>query len=366
MSLLFSCGGEGTTGATVTTPSSNAKEASISGTINGASNLQAFLDKQGAATRVIAKAEVDANGNFTMNVPKLDAGQYRFRIGAKRIGLIFDGTEDNITINGDLVNLDKYNFQINGSNASQELSGLMQTILSDKLKGNALVAKVKSIANPYAALMVANTAFRGASSQNLDIHKIVLEKLVKGDVDNAIVNEYSVYVGQLEKSLSLQRIAVGKEAPNIDLPGPNGKSYALSDLKGKVVLLDFWASWCGPCRRENPHVVQVYKKYKSKGFEVFSVSLDGLDSRTKARFGSSDQVEKQMESSKNRWKQAIAQDNLTWNSHVSDLKKWDSAPAQTYGVSGIPRTFMIDRDGKIAAVGLRGAASIEAELKKLL
>ena len=132
------------------------------------------------------------------------------------------------------------------------------------------------------------------------------------------------------------------------------------------MLLDFWASWCGPCRRENPSVVKVYNKYKSQGFEVFSVSLDGLDSRTKARYGSEEQINQQLASSTTRWKQAIAQDKLTWENHVSDLKKWDSAPAQTYGVSGIPRTFMIDREGKIAAVGLRGAASIEAELKKLL
>ncbi len=367
-SIQISCGGDSASSATLNT-TSTAAGANISGQIQGASNLQAFLDKQGiSATRVIAKSEVDANGNFTLPIPDgLEAGQYRFRIGAKRLGLVFDGNEKNITINGNLADLDKYNITLEGSSAGQELVDIMKGLNSGSLTKAALGSKLKSIANPYTALMLANSVFRGASTENLEIHKSVLGKLQSAGVDKSIMGEYGGYIGQLEKTLSLQRIAVGKQAPDISLPSPDGKNFALSDLKGKVVLLDFWASWCGPCRRENPSVVKVYNQYKSKGFEVFSVSLDGLDSRTMARYGGNQaQIDQQMESSKNRWKQAIAQDKLSWNTHVSDLKKWDSAPAQTYGVSGIPRTFMIDREGNIAAVGLRGAASIEAELKKLL
>ncbi len=368
-SLQYSCGGDGAKSAT--SSASTAAGATISGQIQGASNLQAFLDKQGiSATRVITKSEVDANGNFSLPIPDgLEAGQYRFRIGAKRLGLVFDGNEKAVKINGNLADLDKYNITIEGSSAGQELVDIMKGLNTGSLSKEALAAKLKSssIANPYTALMLANSVFRGASTENLNIHKTVLGKLQTSGVDKSILGEYGGYIGQLEKTLSLQRIAVGKQAPDISLPSPDGKQYALSDLKGKVVLLDFWASWCGPCRRENPSVVKVYNQYKSKGFEVFSVSLDGLDSRTMARYGGNQaQIDQQMESSKNRWKQAIAQDKLSWDTHVSDLKKWDSAPAQTYGVSGIPRTFMIDREGNIAAVGLRGAASIEAELKKLL
>ncbi len=150
------------------------------------------------------------------------------------------------------------------------------------------------------------------------------------------------------------------------LPSPSGKVYALSDLKGKVVLLDFWASWCGPCRRENPNVVKIYKKYKDQGFTVFSVSLDGLDSRTKARFNSEELIQQQLEISKQRWIKAIEQDGLEWPYHVSDLKKWECAPARLYGVTSIPRTFLIDREGRIAAVNLRGAQQIEQALLMVL
>jgi thiol-disulfide isomerase/thioredoxin len=127
----------------------------------------------------------------------------------------------------------------------------------------------------------------------------------------------------------------------------------LSDYKGKVVLLDFWASWCGPCRKANPHVVEIYNKYKGKGFDVFSVSLDGLDNRTRQALGDNSQVQMNLDRQKERWIEAIRTDNLLWNGHVSDLLKWDSKAAAMYGVSGIPKTFLVDREGKIAAIDPR-------------
>lgn len=137
--------------------------------------------------------------------------------------------------------------------------------------------------------------------------------------------------------------AAGDEALDIVMADPDGNIRKLSDLRGKVVLLDFWASWCGPCRRENPNVVKAYEKYNSQGFEVFSVSLDN---------------------NADRWKQAIEQDGLVWPYHVCDMKKWQNAASQAYGISSIPYTMLIGRDGIIIRTQLRGQA-LEEELEKL-
>lgn len=145
---------------------------------------------------------------------------------------------------------------------------------------------------------------------------------------------------------------VGKQAPELKFKSPQSKDIALSSLKGKIVLIDFWASWCGPCRRENPNIVAVYKKYKdqkfgnAKGFTVYSVSLDN---------------------NQQKWISAIEKDGLLWENHVSDLGGWQSKGAAIYGVQSIPSGFLIDENGIIVAKGnaLRGRG-LENELKKLI
>jgi peroxiredoxin len=136
----------------------------------------------------------------------------------------------------------------------------------------------------------------------------------------------------LENLKRLKGVSIGSEAPEIALPTPAGPIMRLSDLRGKYVLIDFWASWCGPCRRENPNVIKTYATYKDKGFEIFGVSLD---------------------QEKTAWINAIAKDQLTWP-HVSDLQYWNSVAAQAYQVSSIPMTFLLDPQGKVIAKGLRG------------
>ncbi|MFT4544417.1 MAG: peroxiredoxin [Bacteroidia bacterium] len=136
---------------------------------------------------------------------------------------------------------------------------------------------------------------------------------------------------------------VGDEAPQLNFKGPDGKEVSLSSLRGKVVLIDFWASWCRPCRMENPNVVAAYKKFNSQGFEIYGVSLD---------------------KSQDAWVKAIKQDRLNWI-NVSDLGGWNSAGAATYGVRSIPGNFLIDAKGVIIAKNLRGA-NLHAELQKLV
>lgn len=155
--------------------------------------------------------------------------------------------------------------------------------------------------------------------------------------DNALVSSYN------EKLNAAKATAIGEPAPDISLQNPEGEEVALSSLKGKYVLIDFWASWCGPCRKENPNVVRMYERFKDKDFEIFGVSLDR---------------------DKDAWVKAIEADNLGWV-HVSDLKFWDSEVVPRYNISGIPMTVLLDKEGNIIAKNLRGKA-LEDKLEEIL
>ena len=166
--------------------------------------------------------------------------------------------------------------------------------------------------------------------------KSSLEKVKSSSAD---IPNKEEFVKHIESKLVLTK---GNVAPDFTLPTPEGETISLSSLRGKYVLIDFWASWCGPCRAENPNVVKVYQKYKKDGFEILGVSLD---------------------KDKERWLSAIEKDGLVWK-HGSDLKFWQSDVAQLYGVTGIPFTVLVDKNGIIIEKNLRGAA-LEEKLKTI-
>jgi peroxiredoxin len=337
--FVFSCGSQ--------------KDAQIEGTVirgqfTNAANTQIFIDKMfiGKASEVLKTTVTDADGNFSIAFPEgIDKGVYNMRIGSTgRIGMAYSGEEKVVEFKGDLQGLPRYNFEVTGSKDSKVLRDVVQQMVAGNFKSTNLETFIDTTSNPELGAFL---SYMSLGSNFVEVQQKALDKLKSTDPSSSTVAAYEAYIKQLASKKARQAgpVAVGQPAPDITLASPSGKEYSLSDLKGQIVLLDFWASWCRPCRSENPNVVKVYEKYKNQGFTVYSVSLDG---------------------SKQRWESAITQDKLSWPYHVSDLKKWQSAPAALYGVRSIPRAFLIDRDGNVAATTVRGAVQLEAELKKLL
>lgn len=180
------------------------------------------------------------------------------------------------------------------------------------------------------------TFFEGEFMEHANLYREVRDALIKDYANDD-------FVKHLDSKLK-SAIVPGMEAPDIAMKDPDGKTRKLSDLRGKVVLVDFWASWCSPCRKENPNVVKLYNQYHSQGFEIYSVSLD---------------------KGKEAWLKAIKDDGLVWENHVSDLNGWTSSGGATYGISSVPSTVLVDRDGKVVARNLRGT-ELERKVREII
>ena len=362
LSIQMSC--------TNSSASTNTSGTTIKGSLENAENLSFYFDKINFDNSNIMypNAEIDGSGNFELIIEdKLDPGIYRMRIGAKRSYIVLDGTEKSINIEGNLNTFDKSDYKLEGVPASMAFIQNMKGFFNRNIDKAAMENYVKSESNSIAAAFASVNVF-GNDLSKIDLLRSINQKLKAQYPNSTYAKDFDGVVQAQEGNLARQKanelVQIGNPAPEIKLKDPNGKEIALSDLKGKIVLLDFWASWCGPCRKANPHVVETYHKYKNQGFTVYSVSLDGINPRLLNRYKTQEEVDKQLDAAKERWKTAIQQDHLAWDYHVSDLQYWNSIAAKTYGVSSIPKTFLIDRDGKIASVNPR--FTLEEEIKKLL
>ena len=322
----------------------------VTGTVEGMPDGKAIIATvNGSSLDTLAKADVK-NGSFefTGNVSE-PTGAYIMVIG-QRGAIPFMLENANITVNAGQAGLtvtgsegQKIYDQFMAINASaqQEAMKLQQEYQA----ANGDQAKIQAIQEAYAKLMTdaqaKETELIKANPDSYVSTFVIVSSM--GQMEYEQLKERYSLLGEKAKASAqgkaiaaqiakLESTAIGQIAPNFTITTPEGESISLYDIKGKVKLIDFWASWCGPCRGENPHVVEIYKEYHPKGLEIFGVSLDN---------------------NKEAWVKAIADDGLVWK-HGSDLKGWQSAPAQLYSVTGIPHTVLLDENNKIIAKNLRG------------
>ena len=332
-----------------------------------------YLEKlAGQAPVVVDSTVVDEKGDFTFNNYDPKIGFYRIKVNERSFAMLVLDSADKVKVTGNINDLGN-TYKVEGSVETElfmkynELSRGMQNRRDSLQQAFQAVAMSLGLdqlqqTNPELAQKRADSLTKTMEEPYMAIiesENVKLAEVVKKNTDKyasiiavqALDPEkyFDVFVA-LDKNLSKKfpsnqniimfhdmvakglALAIGHEAPEINLPDVNGKDMALSSLKGKVVLIDFWASWCKPCRAEMPNVVNVYKKHKDKGFEIYGVSLD---------------------QSKDKWLEAIQQDGITWP-QVSDLKYWECEGARIYNVQGIPYTVLIDKEGKILAKNLRG------------
>ncbi len=324
--------------------------------------------------KTLDTAIIDENGEIKINVTIPEKGFYRLKISDKNFATFILDTNEKVIVGGNAADFGN-TYTVEGSPDSKLFWEINQASMLNYKKRDSLQKAFQTFVNisqmdsiridsmsnalekPYMVLVKEHndflknfvekntTSFAAlAAIQQLPPEEF-LDTYIKLDAGLFGMYPNSSYIKAFHEGVSGQKkLGIGTPAPEIVMNTPDGKPLALSSLKGKVVLVDFWASWCGPCRAENPTVVKAYNKYKSKGFDIYSVSLDkDLD----------------------KWKEAIKKDNLTWSNHVCDFKFWQSPVVALYNFDGIPYNVLIDKDGNILAKSLRGE-DLEKKLEELL
>ncbi len=360
----------------------------ISGTVTGGDGEAVILTlfENGEEKLVDSTRVVD--GKFELTTATKDLRQYVLQVGADQMPLVLflDRFSKDIQIKGSIPGFGE-NYSVSGSKPSEELvkylaylgeyrpketelmQGLRMCAVDDTLASNFFRYGLDSISamkrDHTIELILADSTcpsrwvllrdlfpysgVAGFDSTDLKYFQMVANgmrsRYPESDYPDLIDADIVSLQNQIVALHNPSAVNASADiAPEIELSNTSGKTLALSSLRGKVVLLDFWASWCKPCRMENPNVVAAYEKWKNKGFTVYSVSLD--DDR-------------------NDWMQAIKDDNLSWPNHVSDLKGWDSPVVPLYGIQGIPATYLLDKEGKIIGRDLRGS-DLEQKLQEIL
>ena len=332
----------------------------ITGNIANGGGLKIYFDRVTLdAIESLDNITIEGNGDFKMTIEDVKPSPYRMRIGQKILWLFLEGGESEIDVQADLGTVDNLDYTVSNSPNTMEFIGIFKDLKEKAPKGGEkefadnIFNFVDSTKYPLVGLYLTTSNFDTRRYQYpslpmealLAVHQRANAKFKKAYPGSDLLAGHNNIIAQMQMQVKQQSVKVGAVPPDITMQSPDGKTYSLSQLKGKIVLLDFWASWCGPCRRTNPELVRIYNKFKDNNFTVFSVSLDR---------------------NAQSWRQAIFKDNLTWEYHVSDLQYWNSTAAKLYNVTSIPRTFLINKDGTVAATNLIPGPQLEQAIQRLL